>query len=68
MAQSGENTIAGKEMEAYRSPEYQDLCKGIGAATEKVELLKWRLEAAKMKFQAWQTQSANDRQIDKMLK
>jgi uncharacterized protein YdbL (DUF1318 family) len=66
MAQADGASIAAKEMEAYRSPEYQELCKAIGAATEQVEKLKWQLEAAKMRFEAWRTEQANNRQIEKM--
>ena len=62
------NSIAGKEMEAYASQDYQDLCKAIGIATEQTEALKWQLEAARMRFQAWQTESANNRQIEKLTK
>jgi hypothetical protein len=57
--------MAAKEMEAYRSPEYQELCKAIGAATEKTEKLKWQLEAAKMRFEAWRTEQATNRFIEK---
>jgi predicted RNase H-like nuclease (RuvC/YqgF family) len=66
MAQADQSSMTAKEMEAYRSPEYQELCKAIGQATEQVEKLKWQLEAAKMRFQAWQTESANNRQIERM--
>jgi len=65
MQQSTQTSMAGKEMDAYASEEYQSLCNGIGAATEQVESLKWALESAKMRFQAWQTSSANNRQIEK---
>ena len=65
MAQSDQSTMAAKEMEAYRSPEYQELCKAIGAATEQAEKLKWQLEAAKMRFEAWRTEQANNRFIEK---
>ena len=65
MAQAEGSSIAAKEMEAYRSPEYQELCKAIGAATEQAEKLKWQLQAATMRFQAWQTDSANNRFIEK---
>ena len=34
MKKSSEQTIGAQEREAYASQEYQDLCKGIGAATE----------------------------------
>jgi len=66
MAQADGASIAAKEMEAYRSPEYQELCKAIGTATEQAEKLKWQLEAAKMRFEAWRTEQANNRQIEKM--
>ena len=68
MAQADGATIAAKEMEAFRSPEYQELCKAIGAATEQAEKLKWQLQAATMRFQAWQTESANNRFIEKATK
>jgi hypothetical protein len=68
MAQTDEQSLGAQEREAYRSQEYQDLCKAIGAATEQAESLKWQLEAAKMRFEAWRTQEANNRQIEKMTK
>ena len=66
MAQADQSTMAAKEMEAYRSPEYQELCKAIGTATEQAEKLKWQLEAAKMRFEAWRTEQANNRQIERV--
>lgn len=66
MSQSSEQSLGGQEKEALRSQDYQDLCKAIGEATEQAEALKWQLEAAKMRFQAWQTESANNRQIERM--
>ena len=66
MAQADGASIAAKEMEAYRSIEYQELCKAIGLATEQAEKLKWQLEAAKMRFEAWRTEQANNRQIERM--
>jgi len=60
------SSIAAKEMEAYASQEYQDLCKAIGAATEQTEALRWQLEAAKMRFEAWRTEQATNRNIDRM--
>ena len=58
--------MGAQEREAYRSKEYQDLCKAIGAATEQAEALKWQLEAAKMRFEAWRTEQANNRQIERL--
>jgi hypothetical protein len=62
------NSIAAKEMEAYASQEYQDLCKAIGIATEEAEALRWQLEAAKMRFEAWRTTEASNRNIERMTK
>jgi hypothetical protein len=61
-------SVAAREMEALASEDYQNLCKAIGIATEQSESLRWQLEAAKMRFQAWQTESANNRQIEKLTK
>ena len=66
MAQTDEQSLGAQEREAYRSQEYQDLCKAIGIATEQTELLKWQLEAAKMRFEAWRSQEASNRNIEKM--
>ena len=66
MAESGEQTVTAQEREAYRSDAYQNLCKAIGVATENAEGLRWQLEAAKMRFEAWRTQEANNRQLEKM--
>ena len=68
MSQSSEPTIGAQEKEALRSQDYQDLCKAIGEATEQTESLKWQLEAAKMRFEAWRTEQANNRNIERMTK
>lgn len=68
MAQTDEQSLGAQEREAYRSQEYQDLCKAIGLATEQAEAFRWQLEAAKMRFEAWRSMEASNRQIDKMVK
>jgi len=68
MKKCDEKTTAAQEREAYASEEYQNLCKAIGAATEKAETLKWRLSSAQMRFDAWRSEQANNRTIDKVLK
>jgi hypothetical protein len=60
------NSVAAREMEALASDDYQSLCKAIGIATEQTELLKWKLEAAKMRFEAWRTEQATNRNIERM--
>ncbi len=44
------------------------VCKAIGVAVEQKEALRWQLEAAKMRFEAWRTQQANDRNIERLTK
>lgn len=66
MAQTDEQSLGAQEREALRSQEYQDICKAIGVATENKEALRWQLEAAKMRFEAWRTQQANDRNIERL--
>jgi hypothetical protein len=68
MKQSYETAIGAQEREAYAHVDYQNLCKAIGEAVELAETLKWRLEAAKMRFDAWRTEQASNRQIEKITK
>jgi hypothetical protein len=68
MKQSGETSIGAQEREAYASKEYQQLCKGIGEATEQAELLRWRLLSAQMRFEAWKVEEYSNRQVDKLVK
>lgn len=67
MAQSGESSLGAQEREAYRSSEYQELCKAIGIATEEVEKLRWEIRAAEMRWETWRTQQATNRQVERML-
>ena len=66
MAESSEQSLGAQEREAQRSEAYQELCKAIGLATENAEELRWQLEAAKMRFEAWRTEQANNRNIERM--
>jgi hypothetical protein len=68
MKESGETSIGGQEREAYANPKYQTHCDAIGAATEQAELLKWRMTSAQMRFDAWRTEQASNRQIEKITK
>ena len=68
MAKSGESSLGAQEREAYRSVEYQELCKAIGIATEEVEKLRWEIRAAEMRWETWRTMEASKRHIDNMLK
>ena len=66
MKKSNENSLGGQEREAYASQEYQDLCVAIGKATEEAESLKWKITSATMRFDAWRTEQASNRNIEKM--
>lgn len=68
MKQSSEQSLGAQEREAYASQEYQDLCKAIGIATENTEALRWKLEAAKLRFEAWRTQEASNRNLERLTK
>src|SRR5512146_1512536 len=54
----GYKTAALQEREAYASPDYVELLKGLQAATERAISLKWRLELFRMKVDWARTQSA----------
>ena len=58
---AGVKTAAIQEREAYAHPEYLELLQGLRAATEQALSCKWRLEIAKMRFEAWRTQNATRR-------
>lgn len=68
MSKSSETTIGGQEKAALASPEYQNLCKAIGEATETAETLKWRLESAKMRFEAYKVEEYSNRQLERLTK
>ena len=62
------NSVAAREVEAFASQDYQDLCHAIGVATEQVEALRWQLEAAKMRVDIWRTEQASNRNIERLTK
>lgn len=53
--------VSAQEREAYAHPEYQELLKGLAAAIEVEEELKWKLEAARMRTDVWRTEQASAR-------
>jgi hypothetical protein len=66
MKKSSEQSLGAQEREAYASQEYQDLCVAIGKATEDAEALKWKITSATMRFDAWRTEQASNRNLEKM--
>jgi hypothetical protein len=65
MKSCGESSVAAQEREAYSHPEYQELLKGLQAAVESEEELRWSLVAAQARIEIWRTQSANNRGLDR---
>jgi hypothetical protein len=68
MAQTDEQSLGAQEREAYRSQDYQDLCKAIGVATEQAEALRWQLIAAQLRVEIWRSQEASNRNIERLTK
>lgn len=61
MKQSGDQSAAAQERDAYAHPEYQELLLGLKAAVEEEENLRWKIASAELQISIWQTQSANSR-------
>lgn len=60
MAQE-EGTLGNKEAHAYAHPDYEVQLRGLQAATEKEENLKFMLMAAQMRFDTWKTNEYSKR-------
>jgi hypothetical protein len=66
MAQlKGVETMAAQERDAYANEEYQELLEGLRTAVEVEEKLRWQMVAAQLKISIFQTESANNRFIEK---
>jgi hypothetical protein len=56
-----DGTLGNKEAYAYAHADYEEQLKGLRAATEKEESLKFMLLAAQMRFDTWKTQEYSKR-------
>lgn len=65
MNESTAKTVSEREAFAYAHPDYMELGKGLGAAVEREETLKWKLQAAEMAVDVWRTVQANNRGMDR---
>lgn len=54
-----------QEREAYSSPEYQALLKGLAAAIEKEETLRWELESHRLDIEIWRSRETTARTQDR---
>ena len=61
MKRSMETAIGAQEREAYAHPEMVELLKGLQAAVEIEEKLKWDITAAELRVEIWRTEQANNR-------
>jgi hypothetical protein len=59
--ESDKKTLGDREMEAYGSPQYEELMQGLKEAVEQEESLRWLLEAAKLKVEVYKTQEQSRR-------
>lgn len=68
MAQSDAPAANAREQYAYAHPEYVELLRGLQAAVEIEEALKWQLTAAQARVEIWRTEQANNRSQDRVLR
>ena len=61
MANSDKKTLGDREIDAYMSMEYETQLRGMRQAVAIEEELKWRMEAAKLRFEHYRVQSYNSR-------
>lgn len=61
MSESDKKTLGDREIDAYMSIEYETMLKGLREAVAIEEEIKWRMEAAKLRFEHWKTEQFNSR-------
>ena len=59
-------SAAAAEMEAYADNDYLEFLKGLEAATQKEEELRWGLVSAQARIDVWRSEQANNRTMDKV--
>ena len=58
-------TAAAAEVYAYAHAAYVEILKGLQAAVEKEETLRWGLVSAQARIDVWRSQEASNRAFDK---
>ena len=53
--------IGAQEREAYAHPEYAEVLRGLQAAVEAEEALRWQLVAAQARIDVWRSQESSAR-------
>jgi hypothetical protein len=62
---NGVKTVAAAEIEAYADSAYIEVLKGLEAAVEAEETLRWGLISAQARIDVWRSQEASNRAFDK---
>lgn len=62
---NGIKAVNAAEIEAYADPAYIEVLKGLEAAVEKEEELRWGLVSAQARIDVWRSQEASNRTFDK---
>lgn len=68
MGQSTAKSAVEREQYAYAHEDYLALLGGLKAAVEIEEKLRWDMVAAQARIEIWRTQSANNRQQDRVMR
>lgn len=66
MKKSSEQSLGGQEREAYASNEFRNHCEMIDEITAKEALLKLEISIAQMKFEAWRSEQATNRNLERL--
>ena len=64
-AEGRAKTSAAAEVEAYADPTYVEVLKGLQAAVEREESLRWGLVSAQARIDVWRSNEASNRVMDK---
>jgi hypothetical protein len=65
LADGRAKSAAVAEIEAYADPAYIEVLKGLEAAVEREEELRWGLVSAQARIDCWRSEQANNRTFDK---
>ena len=66
MKKSGEQSLGAQEREAYASNEFDEYCEQIDKAVALKTLLKLEVAQAQMEFEAWRSEQATNRNIERL--
>ena len=66
MKKSGEQSLGAQEREAYASNEFDEYCEQIDEAVANKTLLKLEFAQAQMEFEAWRSEQATNRNIERL--